>query len=976
MARSNWMAGAALVLLVLLVALTFDPLGFFEAGHQAPPPAGDEGLEPLPGAGLKGRGKAPLPDQDPRTWEGEPVGLLVLELGGATLKGTVTGSGEPLRFARVRPVLPPPNHTAAVRTRKDGGFEIRGLPEGQHELRAAAAGYLGRTVLAPPVANEQVVTVEPIDLRPRPSLSDALAVKVTDLFGRPVQGAHVLATTMPWDLHVAIGPELAGIQGVVHAKGTTDEQGRVSLGPLPPDDYNVMARAEGYVNGGVNNVVLNAGRTRHVLVRLAEGVAIRGRVVDEAGEGVEGAVVMGFAQPSFWSSLVAYSTADGSYVLDGLRRGAYMVFAYEEQQGTVMTTGKAPSSGVTLKLEGTGVVEGQALWADGKPVEAGQVRPYQTGPFQYVYSQVHPLSPEGRWRVHLPRGNWHFRVQADNGQMADDTVAKVDVGQTSKVTVTMPRTGVLRGVVMDEAGNHVEGAEIFVMKGGFPASPSREQYDRSDAEGQFEVRGLPFEPVKLHVVHAAYADTKIDANPSAAGAAKEVSVRLSRGARVVGRVTDAEGRGVAAEQVNLVVDWFNARTTYTDEEGRYAFSAVSPGTYTLTTGPYEQGARGLRKGGVRVGEGGEVVVDFQNPAAAGRVTGEVRQGGAPVAGAEVSLQDARGAEYAVATRTDEAGRFAAEGLQYGRVRIVVRTADGLTGLARTQVAEGAAPTHVVLEIGAASLRARAVDEEGKPISGCWASVELAGDAEDGWGRVKRNGNTNSEGIFESKGLEAGTYVLRVNRVEYAQYLSAPFTLKEGEEKNLGDIRMTRGALLSGQVRDDAGAPIEKATVSLEDAQGRPVFLFSMSTTGSDGRYSMYGVEPGRYTVRFEAGGHAPGAQPVEVTAAGATADATLTRGGRVDIQVEDDGGHPLAGVRIRLFDDRGRQVTKTISLANFDTGRRTTGADGRTQLADLAAGHYTVRGELTGYVPVGAEPRVYVTPGGAVSARLVLEPSP
>jgi protocatechuate 3,4-dioxygenase beta subunit len=978
MTRSNWIAGTLIVLVMLGLALTFDPLGLWDDSttDEGDDVAYDPGMME---AGLKGRGTRPLPGADPASWEGDPVGVLTLGLGSASLRGSVTGDGAPLRFARVQPVLAPPHDGVAVRTTKEGTWEVRGLPAGQFDVRATHPEFVGRTVVSPAVAEDQTADVEPIDLARRTGTTNAIVVKVTDAFGRPIPAANVLATTMRWDIHLAMGPKVAGIRDVLHKSGKTDEQGRVRLGPLQPENYGVVAYAPGYVNHAVENVVVSSGRERHLTIRLAESLSISGRVVDGAGNGVEGAIVMAMAQPSFHSSLTTHSAADGSFVLDGLRKGAQMVIAWEQQGGTIMTPGKAPSQGVELKLQGTGHVVGKVVWADGSgPVTSGQVRPFQTGPFQYVYSQVTPIDADGTFDLHLPKGTWHFRAQADNGQMSDDTKsqATVNVGETTNIEIKVPKTGVVRGVVMDEAGNHVGGAEVYVMKGGFPETPSREQYARTDEDGAFEVPGLPFEPVKLHVVHTEYANAKVDATPQAPDAAKSISVRLTRGARVVGRVADAEGNGIAGEQVNLILTWFDARSTFTGPDGSYAFEAVAEGDYSLSTGPFEQGARGLSKSGIHVGTEGVVTVDFETPVAAGRLTGEVRRGETAIGGAEVRIQDSRGPEAAVVVRTDEGGRFAAEGLEYGRVSVMAKTPDGMSNTVRHDVTKGDTPSHVVVRIGSASLRARVIDENGEPVPGCWINTEIANAGDAGWSRVKHNGNSDSDGRYEAPGLQAGTYIIRVNRVEYAQYVSEPVTVADGESRDLGDVRMTRGVLLTGQVRDDAGAPLEKATVSLKDMQGRPVFLFSMATSGSDGRYSLSGVEPGRYTVTFEAKGHGPDAKEVEIGAGGATADGTLQRGGTLSVSVEDPDGSPLAGVRVKLIDEQGLVVSRTISLVNFDSGKRSTGADGKTELADLAEGTYLVRCELPGYVIVGGAPRIAIKPGETTTARVVLELAP
>ena len=120
MTKANWIAGAAIVFVVLLLMLTFDPLGFLD--EQAEEDAGRGAGETLVGDGPKlgADGQEIRPDADPKMWEGEPVGVLHLDLGEASLEGLVHDRNAPLRFARVRPVLPPPHDRIAVRTRELG----------------------------------------------------------------------------------------------------------------------------------------------------------------------------------------------------------------------------------------------------------------------------------------------------------------------------------------------------------------------------------------------------------------------------------------------------------------------------------------------------------------------------------------------------------------------------------------------------------------------------------------------------------------------------------------------------------------------------------------------------------------------------------------------------------------------------------------------------------------------------------------
>ena len=82
---------------------------------------------------------------------------------------------------------------------------------------------------------------------------------------------------------------------------------------------------------------------------------------------------------------------------------------------------------------------------------------------------------------------------------------------------------------------------------------------------------------------------------------------------------------------------------------------------------------------------------FENPAAAGKVTGKVRKAGQPAAGATVTITDARGPEPAVQVTADEQGVFAAEGIQFGSARIVAKSRAGLSGAVSVTIAAARVP---------------------------------------------------------------------------------------------------------------------------------------------------------------------------------------------------------------------------------------------------------------------------------------------
>ena len=965
----------AIVALFALLTVTVDPLGLMGDSKDAASTAHD--VDVL--TGNEGEDSGPTlkvtigPDGVPM-FDGDPVGTLNLGLGTAVLEGRVVAEDErPIRLARVMAMLPEAEDRG-VRTRDDGTFQLRGLPAGRHELRTSATDYRTHSAVAPDVADDQTIQVPPIVLQRIRPHTDFLVVRAQDLFGNPIRGAKVLATTMPWDLHITIGPDLAGMKASAE-QGTTDAKGTVRLGPLAPDMYNVVVSAGGFETTPRHRVVVTAGSERTVTIRMPNAVSVSGVVVDAQDNPVAGAFVSGMALPAYRSCMPTETNEQGEFVLEGLKRGAYMFFAYDDSGGESMSHGQAPSSGLKFTLPGAGTIKGRVIDEAGTGIQA-RVRPFQSGPFRYHYSQTYETNEDGTFEIGVPKGGWIVRAVTDDARVSDDASLKIETGEVTTVELKVVAGRSVRGIVVDAQGNHVEGAHVFIKRGGMPPSPSREYRAYTDAEGAFEIRGFREGTVSLYVEHPLYAGTTFEATPTTESTSP-VRVVLGQGARVFGRMTDAAGNPVANETINLVPprDFMNSRSIDTGGDGSYQFENLAPGAYRMSTGELGMATASLSKN-IKLSDGESKEVNWDKPAASGTVTGVVTLGGAPVAGARVTAQDSRGPNDTRSTQTDKEGKFAMEGVEVGRVRIDVKTPDNLTGQATATIDGKTQRGHVTVAIQNAGLRVRLIDVEGQPAPGVWCNIEGADDAEmaSAYHQLPVSG---ADGLVEAHTLPAGTYRMRASQTNFAQFVSDPIQLVGGKVVDLGDITLKPAAQISGRVTNDAGAPVEGATVSLRTADNRPVFLFSMSTTGSDGRYVVRGVESGRYRVRFEASGLAPSEAWVHVADGVGSADGVMARGGNVNFLVVTDTDEPVPGAKLTIYDGAGQVVTKTLSIANWsDTGQRFTDAKGRASIEDLATGGYRVVVEREGYGQTGDGAPVRVGPGATTEARIVVSKNP
>lgn len=132
--------------------------------------------------------------------------------------------------------------------------------------------------------------------------------------------------------------------------------------------------------------------------------------------------------------------------------------------------------------------------------------------------------------------------------------------------------------------------------------------------------------------------------------------------------------------------------------------------------------------------------------------------------------------------------------------------------------------------------------------------------------------TDDEGRFAFPDLPAGRYTLTAEKAGFVKTFygstrpgrgpSAPIVLGPGERQSALTIPLVRGAVIAGVIVDDAGSPLSGAQVramqplmvngerKLVDPPGQLQWV----TTDDQGRYRIYGLPAGEYTVLAGGGG--------------------------------------------------------------------------------------------------------------------------
>ena len=309
----------------------------------------------------------------------------------------------------------------------------------------------------------------------------------------------------------------------------TGEQALVAIA----DRFTTNAKGE-FVFHARDNSILEATDGKHtpgravldgavavshqLTIKLGKGPAdalarfrISGRVVDDKGQPVEGALVVAQHDPepnALHPLAQATSDEHGAFTIAGVDAGQHTVEAKQRDRASDVRKGVAAgASDVVLTLAKGGVVSGRVVDGKGKPVPAFTVIATRATSAleQTLLTNASIIDGDGRFELHdLPPGN--VRLIATASGLAQSDPKDVHVDDPLQVELALHRGATLKGTVVDRTtGAPLDLARVSVessIGGGNSVVPISAS-TVTDNSGAFELTGIP--PGPRSPLVAAYA---------------------------------------------------------------------------------------------------------------------------------------------------------------------------------------------------------------------------------------------------------------------------------------------------------------------------------------------------------------------------------------------------------------------------------------------------------------------------------------
>ncbi|WWB87080.1 carboxypeptidase regulatory-like domain-containing protein [Priestia aryabhattai] len=835
----------------------------------------------------------------------------------------------------------------------DGSFNVIDLAPGTYLIQVTAPNYA--TGVASVNVRANTTTSVSVPLTPNPATVTGQVVN--SVTSAPLTGVIISVTDA---------------NGIVVGNAISDLNGQFIIRNLPPNTIIVTATATQPGFGSAStSVPLGPGANGNILLSLAPQAGLVTGAVRNAqtADLLQGATIQIF---DFTRGLVATVVTDqnGQYRADNLAPGTYRIIASTQNFGSlVQETDVAVNEVTTLNFNlspNPGSVEGTVFnQQTGEPL----------GNVSIVVRQFSPAGPviansstngNGTFTIpHLPPGTYTVIATLSTfGTQSAST--QVFSNETAAVQLSLPpNPGAAQGFVTNaETGEPLFNTLVRIVDTDNVVVGTVQ----TDINGRYSIQNISPGTYTLIIINPDFQRQTVGcAIKSGQTTTINVSLQSNPGS-IVGIVTSAQ-TGLplvgATVQIFPYQGLISIGNTVTDENGRYRFISIQPGSYTVSANATNF-ARTSSGASVLATTQSTVNLSLQsNPASmSGQI---VDQDGNPISNASIRVIDQ--SETVLGTGISGSdGRYTVQGLPPGNRNIVVSAAGFSTATSGITLLLGESRLDVnfTLVANPGILTGTVIDANtNAPLVGVNVVVRNL------LGIIVSSGFSNVDGRYTIQNLTPGQYTVSFFDESYdtvilgAQITSNTTTILNATLTRASGAGTNGKPSIRGQIVDEQGVPITTPFIPVKILDANLVVVQILLAL-SNGRFEVFDLAPGTYLVNAEASDFASNTvsaivrnnETTEVVVTLTPLPGTLT--GQV---INSVSGEVIVGASITVTRSNGVIIATGIS-----------GDNGFFTIPNLPAGPLNIIAQAIGFG--NATTSAIITNGETTTTTLSLSPSP
>jgi len=774
-----------------------------------------------------------LEDPQQITVELEPGAIIdgiVLSSEGAIVAGAQVRIAEANwnNWGQIPPPLPETTSGA------DGRFLIEGVPPGSYDIRTEAKGFVDGRLRGIEIVFDETVPAEVVLER-----GSVVRGIVRDEEGKPLG-----------EIDVTVNRDQRN-RGGTEERTKTFDNGEFTIDTLPAGEYRITCTGDGWRRW--RETVPADGP--YLEVTLKPAPVLTGRVIDSEGKGITRARVQ--IDSGWGGGDDATTDSEGRFRLlleTGGDRIVVRARGYAELRQEIDAEGGDLGDLVLAEAE---VITGLALAPDGSAlsgarISASEDRQEQRGNRQRRASATAWSSGDGSYQLELPQPGLRWQVKASFPLLleSEEVVVQPVDGSATGVDLVLRWGAEISGIVLGE-GTPLEDVSVMITRDGNRNSRwgnGRNRSARTDAAGNFLVRGLEAGTYNIRASTSGFGDARIRKLVLAADQQRRVELRMEKEAVLEGVVMDQFGAPIASAQVSASDSSGAWRRSSSAADGFFSIDRLAPGPVSVRADASGYIRARLNEVDPKLGPI-EIVMDQSFEFRGFVVDAET---GDPIRRARVTVRITGSRNRGQSDRTGDEGLFRIEDLRAGEYDISTTAEGFLSARFTTPIPGREADETVVIELEpGARIIVDVIDLAGGSVQGATLRAyrleegEESGDSNQSSSRRRRSDDratTDASGRGTLVGLSDGFYQVTIRHDEYVPAESVA-VVKRIEGSARVRVVLERGSRVRGDVRNSSGVLLSNGRVR---ARG-PVTKF---TDVDEGFYHLQGLPAGSYEIEY------------------------------------------------------------------------------------------------------------------------------